>query len=147
MAESRALRPAPALTAMVAFTLTDDFVGNTVELSAPEPDRALNIIMNQAPNGTHSFFVDGAGPPRQFDLGETEIIEKAEVARDLLRELADANDRKYRFDDQNRGGSDSSRSMRLVLPSSATPYSSTLSRATTATSPIACALRSMSLVE
>ena len=103
VAESGALRRASALTVRVDFTLTDDFVGVTADLRAPEPNRALSIIMNQAPSGTHSFFVDGAGPPRQFDLGETEIIEKAELARDLLRELAGADDRRYRFDDQNRG--------------------------------------------
>ncbi|MGY1684974.1 CHAT domain-containing protein [Geodermatophilus sp. SYSU D00867] len=89
-----------------------DFVlsGSLDHVDDLEP-RALSIVVNDDPSGSHTIGVVGAGEPRSLNLSDNEMGSKARAAREALQAICstfkrDGTPDRYRFEPDNRGRPD-----------------------------------------
>jgi hypothetical protein len=86
-----------------------DFVlsGSLDHVDDLEP-RALNIVVNDDPSGSHTIGVVGVGEPRSLNLTDEQMGSKARAAREALQAVCstykrDGTPDRYRFEPDNAG--------------------------------------------
>jgi hypothetical protein len=89
-----------------------DFVlsGSLDHVDDLEP-RALNIVVNDDPSGSHTIGVVGIGKPRSLNLTDSQMRSKANAAREALQAVCstykrDGTPDRYRFEPDNAGRPD-----------------------------------------
>lgn len=98
-ASKRTARARPMIEAEVEFALS-----STLADIDRFPQRVLNLLMNEADDGSHTMAIVGGSLRSSFDFGETEMRSAVDAARQALSDIAADNkgkSPKYRFDRNN----------------------------------------------